>query len=100
MLLRRHAVFFFFFFLCVFASKRDNLLRSNLPLGDILLRGAGYFVTGSTREEHRCFATSARDWHRELDADLKAVQSLRQEWATRPDGPAAPLVLSAVERMR
>ena len=27
-------------------SKGDNLLRSNLPLGDILLRGAGYFVTG------------------------------------------------------
>ena len=26
-------------------SNGDNLLRSNLPLGDILLRGAGYFVT-------------------------------------------------------
>ena len=26
-------------------SKGDNLLRSNLPLGDSLLRGAGYFVT-------------------------------------------------------
>ena len=27
-------------------SKGDGLLRSNLPLGDSLLRGAGYFVTG------------------------------------------------------
>ena len=27
-------------------SKGDGLLRSNLPLGDTLLRGAGYFVTG------------------------------------------------------
>ena len=26
-------------------SKGDGLLRSNLPLGDSLLRGAGYFVT-------------------------------------------------------
>ena len=26
--------------------KGDNSLQSNLPLGDILLRGAGYFVTG------------------------------------------------------
>ena len=27
-------------------SKGDGLVRSNLPLGDSLLRGAGYFVTG------------------------------------------------------
>ena len=27
-------------------SKGVGLLRSNLPLGDSLLRGAGYFVTG------------------------------------------------------
>ena len=26
-------------------SKGDGLLRSNLPLGDSLLRGSGYFVT-------------------------------------------------------
>ena len=26
-------------------SKGDGLLRSNLPLGDTLLRGASYFVT-------------------------------------------------------
>ena len=31
-------------------SKGDNLLRSNLPLEDILLRGAGYFVTDLIRE--------------------------------------------------
>ena len=35
-------------------SKGDNLLQSNLPLGDILLQGAGYFVTGrfQTEEVH------------------------------------------------
>ena len=27
-------------------SKSDGLLRSNLPLGDTILRGASYFVTG------------------------------------------------------
>ena len=27
-------------------SKGDGLLRSNLPLGDSLIRGVGYFVTG------------------------------------------------------
>ena len=27
-------------------SKGDGLLRSNLPLGDTILRGASYFVTG------------------------------------------------------
>ena len=26
-------------------SKGDGLLRSNLPLGDTILRGASYFVT-------------------------------------------------------
>ena len=29
-------------------SKGDSLLRSNLPLGDTILRGASYFVTGPT----------------------------------------------------
>ena len=56
--------------------------------------------SGSTREEQSRFATSARDWHRDLEAALKAVHILRHAWASRPDGPAAPLVLSAVERMR
>ena len=27
-------------------SKGDGLLRSNLPLGDTILRGGSYFVTG------------------------------------------------------
>ena len=30
-------------------SKGGGLLRSNLPLGDTLLREAGYFVTGRFR---------------------------------------------------
>ena len=30
----------------VMTSKEDGLLRSNLPLGDTILRGASYFVTG------------------------------------------------------
>lgn len=49
---------------------------------------------------HRRFATSARDWHREREVDLKAVHNLRQTWASRHDGPAAPVVLRAVERIR
>ena len=44
-------------------------------------------------------ATAASDWHRELDAALNAVHNLRHAWASSPDGPAAPLVLSAVEHM-
>ena len=30
-------------------SKGDGLLRSNLPLGDTILRGASYFVTERNR---------------------------------------------------
>ena len=49
---------------------------------------------------HRRFAISESDWHKEVDADLKAVHNLRHAWASKPEGPAAPLVFSAVERMR
>ena len=34
-------------------SKGDGLLRSNLPLGDSLLRGAGYFVTVPSLSESK-----------------------------------------------
>ena len=61
---------------------------------------SGSRPSGSMREEQSRFATSARDWHRDLEAALKAVHILRHAWASRPNGPAAPLVLSAVERMR
>ena len=37
---------------------------------------------------------------KEVDADLKAVHNLHHAWASKPEGPAAPLVFSAVERMR
>ncbi len=48
----------------------------------------------------RRFATSASDWHRELEEDLKAVHNLRQACACSPEGPAAPFVLRAVDRIR
>ena len=52
-------------------------------------------ILGSMYSVHRRLAHSASDWHRALDADLKEVLSLRQALASRPEGPAAPLVLRA-----
>ena len=86
-----------------------HLAVSPMPMGRIpghlsraisLQARSGPRLSGSTREGESRFATSARDWYRDLEAALKAVQILRHAWVSRPDGPAAPLVLSAMERMR
>ena len=37
------------------------------------------------------------EWQRSLDAALKAVQSLLQFLASKPEGPAAPMVLMAAD---
>ena len=55
---------------------------------------------GSRCEMQRRFAKSASAWHRSSEAVLKAVHNLLQAWASNPDGPAAPLTLSEVERIR
>ena len=43
-------------------SKGDGLLRSNLPLGDTLLRGAGYFVTGLFKCQRRSIKQFSPLW--------------------------------------
>ena len=41
----------------------------------------------------------AREWHNSCEALWKEVQSLLQQWASSPDGPAAPLVDKAAVRI-
>ena len=86
-----------------------RLAISPMPMGRTpghLLRAislharSGPRLSGSTREEQSHFATSARDWHKELGAALKVVHILRHAWVSRPEGPAVPLVLSTMEHMR
>ena len=54
--------------------------------------------SGLTQVVHKRFPTLARAEQRLLE-DLKELQSLLQAWASRPDGPAAPLVFRAAFRM-
>ena len=54
----------------------------------------GARLVGSTYTTQRCFATSDSAWHRSSDADLKEVHICFQSLASKPDGPAAPLVLN------
>ena len=60
----------------------------------------GWREAGSTSEEQSLRATRAREWQRLSEADWKAVQNLFQEWASTPEGPAAPKVLIAAALMR
>ena len=54
--------------------------------------------SGLTQVVHRRFPTHARAVQRSLE-DLKELQSLLLEWASRPDRSAAPLVLRVAIRM-
>ena len=54
---------------------------------------------GSTYDIHILLATWAREWQRSLDAPLKDVQSLLQPCASKPDGPAEPVMFVAAEQM-
>ena len=40
-----------------------------------------------------------REWHKSLEAEWNDVQSLLQQWASSPVGPAAPLVFRAAVRI-
>ena len=57
----------------------------------------GAMLVGSTRSVHRRFATEASDWHRSWEADLKVVHSLHHPSASRPEGPAVPLICRAAD---
>ena len=61
-------------------------------------KGAIHF--GSIRVVHKRLATSAREWQRLSEAALKDVQSRLQVYASKPEGPAAPLVLKAMDLNR
>ena len=54
---------------------------------------------GSTNSVLSLLARSARELHRSCEADLKDVQSLLQLCASIPEGPVAPVVQRAAERM-
>ena len=54
--------------------------------------------SGLTWVVHRRFPTHARAVQRSLE-HLKELQSLLQEWTSRPDRPAVPLFLRAAFRM-
>ena len=60
-------------------SKGDGLLRSNLPLGDTLPRGAGYFVTYLTAMFDNCVP------RRQLGSCsvTRPFLSLRRVWLAR-----------------
>ena len=60
----------------------------------------GEMREGFINSQHKRLATSAREWHKSREADLKEEQSLLQQWASMLDGPAAPVVRNAVDRMR
>ena len=41
----------------------------------------------------------AKELHMSVDAPLKPMHSLLHSWASRPEGPADPVVLRAAERI-
>ena len=59
----------------------------------------GAMLTGSTNSVQSLCAVSARELHSSREAALKEVQSLLQLSASRPDGPAAPLVCRTADLM-
>ena len=56
----------------------------------------GAVLAGSTNSVQRRFATKAKEWQSSKDGDLKEVHNLLHPSASRPEGPAAPWVCSAV----
>ena len=60
----------------------------------------GANVDGCTYWVHSRRARRAREWHNSSEASLNVQQSLLQPCASRPDGPAAPLVCLAAWRIR
>ena len=53
---------------------------------------------GSTKVVLRHLAINVKEWQRSLDAALKAVQSYLQHVASKPEGPAAHVVLRAADK--
>ena len=54
---------------------------------------------GSTKDVQSRLARRAREWHSSCEALWKEVHNLLQQWASKPEGPAAPLVDKAAVRM-
>ena len=50
---------------------------------------------GSARETQSLLVSRTREWHSCQEAEWKEVQRCLQQCASRPEGPAAPLVLKA-----
>ena len=56
--------------------------------------------SGLTRDVHSLRPTAAKEEHRSLEADLNDEHSLGQPKESKPDRPAAPLVLKAALRIK
>ena len=61
---------------------------------------SGAMVAGSTSSVQRRFAVKAREWQSSKDAVLNKIHSLLHPSASRPEGPAAPLVYNAPNLIR
>ena len=59
----------------------------------------GVKASGSTKSLQRRLVRRARQWQRSSEVFLKEEHNLLQPCASLPEGPAAPLVWSAAERM-
>ena len=55
---------------------------------------------GSLKDVQRLLANMAIELHRSQEAEWKDVQRRLQQYASSPEGPAAPLVLRAAERIQ
>ena len=82
------------------------LVVSQIPIGLIpghlssainLHAKKGERESGSTNEVQSLRASIAREWQSSWEAEWKEVHRRLQLWASRPDGPAEPLVLSAAD---
>ena len=60
---------------------------------------SGEMDFGSTSAVHILLAVEASELHRLVDAPLNEVHYLLQSCASRPDGPADPVVFSTAERI-
>ena len=60
---------------------------------------SGEMDFGSTSAVHILLAVEASELHRLVDAPLNEVHNLLQSCASRPDGPADPVVFSTAERI-
>ena len=90
------------FEMILLATSQTPIGRTPGHLSKAIRRQArkGARPDGCTKEVHKCLASNAREWQSSADAALKAEHILFQPWASMPEGPAAPSVQLAAERIK